>query len=293
MALEASVKQAMAAKLAEMKPQMDEAIGWIQAVTNETMEGTFDEWLRDGQVLCRLINTLSPGAVKKVNAGKLAFKQMENVSNFIRACKKLGMHESDCFDTNDLYTGNDIGKVVMTIHSLGSLAQSKIPGWSGPAIGVKLAEKNAREFTAEQLAASKMATSKLTCGSSATMERTGVMKTGITFGNDQSGSGDGSATSKLTVGSSEKMERTGIMKTGITFGNDQSGSGDGAAVSKLTVGSSERMERSGVMKTGITFGNDQAGAGMDGVSKMTSGSAGTMERSEIKKPGITFGHDSA
>lgn len=41
MALEASIREAMAQKLAEMKPQMDEAVAWIEAVTGEQMEGTF------------------------------------------------------------------------------------------------------------------------------------------------------------------------------------------------------------------------------------------------------------
>ena len=41
MALEASVREAMARKLAEMKPEMDEAVAWIEAVTGDKMEGSF------------------------------------------------------------------------------------------------------------------------------------------------------------------------------------------------------------------------------------------------------------
>ena len=40
--------------------------------------------------------------------------------------------------------------VLTNIHSLGRVAQ-KVPGYSGPALGAKLATAHHREFTAEQL----------------------------------------------------------------------------------------------------------------------------------------------
>jgi hypothetical protein len=39
-------------------------------------------------VLCKALNVLSPGAVKKINETKMAFKQMENISNFLAGCQK-------------------------------------------------------------------------------------------------------------------------------------------------------------------------------------------------------------
>ena len=291
MALEASVKQAMAAKLEEMKPQMEEAVAWIEAVTGEGMEGTFDEWLRSGVILCKLLNGIVPGTVKKIATSSMPFKQMENISLFIRGIKKLGVHDSDCFDTNDLFKGQDIGKVIQCVHSLGAVAQKRVKEFAGPHLGVKLADANKREFTEDQLKEARAATSKLTGGSAATMERAEVLKSGITMGNTYSGDGSAEA-SKLTGGSAATMERAEIIKSGITMGNTYSGDGSSDA-SKLTGGSAATMERAEIIKSGITMGNTYSGDGSDEMSKMTIGSASTMERSDVIKHGITFGNDSS
>ena len=285
MALEASVKQAMAAKLEEMKPQMEEAVAWIEAVTGEGMEGTFDEWLRSGVILCKLLNGIVPGTVKKIATSSMPFKQMENISLFIRGIKKLGVHDSDCFDTNDLYKGQDIGKVVQCVHSLGSVVQKRCKDYAGPQLGVKLADANKREFTEDQLKEARAATSKLSAGSSATMERNDVLKSGITMGNTYAGGAGSSEASKLASGSAATMERTGVVKAGITFGNDQSGDGSNE-MSKMTIGSAGQMERSEVLKTGITFGNASAGAGAADASKATQGSSATMDRAAMPQDNI-------
>ncbi|KAJ1451262.1 calponin homology domain-containing protein [Pelagophyceae sp. CCMP2097] len=256
MALEESVKKAMAAKLIELKPQMDEAIVWIEVVTEEKMEGTFDEWLRSGQVLCRLLNKIKPDSVKKVNAGAMPFKQMENLSMYTRGVKALGMHESDCFDTNDLFRGNDIGKVVQSIHAFGSLVRSK-KLYDGPQLGVMHAQRNAREFTEAQIAQGRTATSKLTAGSSSTMEKTHAVMSGITVGHDHAGgSGSTNTATKLSQGSSVTMEKTSVVKSGITVGHEWANGPGSFAATKFGNGSADVMERTRASKPGITFGKD-------------------------------------
>ena len=60
-----------------------QAVNWIAAITGEEKPGSYDakdiqEWLKNGVILCKLINALNPGAVSKVNESKMAFKMVSN-----------------------------------------------------------------------------------------------------------------------------------------------------------------------------------------------------------------------
>ena len=89
MALRDDVDSKKASKLAQMRDAQDEAQSWIEAVTGQTFDGDFADFLKDGKALCALVNAVEPGTIKKVSDSKLAFKQMENISNFTRAAKNI------------------------------------------------------------------------------------------------------------------------------------------------------------------------------------------------------------
>ena len=64
---------------------------WIEAVTGEKLgESTLQEELKNGLVLCNLINCIKPGLVGKPSTSKMPFKQMENISMYLDGCTKLG-----------------------------------------------------------------------------------------------------------------------------------------------------------------------------------------------------------
>ena len=105
--------------------------------------------LKDGTILCKLLNALEPGSVRSVNASKMAFKQMENIGNFLSAAETFGVSKNDLFQTVDLYENNNMSAVIASIHALGRKAGTK--GLSG--IGPKESQQNKREFTEEQLRA--------------------------------------------------------------------------------------------------------------------------------------------
>lgn len=59
------------------------------------------------QVLSELINSLSAGnkPVKKIASSSMAFKQMEQISQFLTAAENYGVTKTDMFQTVDLWEG--------------------------------------------------------------------------------------------------------------------------------------------------------------------------------------------
>lgn len=203
----------------DLHEDADEAKAWIEAVTDlqKPEDQSFEEWLRSGVVLCTLLNALKPGSIKKISTSAMPFKQMESISLFLKGARTLGVQEFEVFDTNDLYRGTDLRKVVQCIYSLGTAVKKS--GWTGPQLGVKIASPNKRDFSEQQLQEARSATTKLCVGSAGFTERSAVIKQGVTFGNDQSGSGAALA-SHQTMGSAASSERLEVVDRGITMGAD-------------------------------------------------------------------------
>ncbi|XP_031553114.1 transgelin-3-like [Actinia tenebrosa] len=133
--------------------QEEKAREWIEAVLAEKVfegkEGIdgVHEILRSGAVLLRVANKL--GANIKINESKLAFKQMENIGNFLKFMESYGCARSDLFQTVDLYEKQNMPSVIDGIHALGRKAALKDPNL--PQLGPKEAEANPRSFSEEQM----------------------------------------------------------------------------------------------------------------------------------------------
>jgi len=106
--------------------------------------------LKNGVILCHLVNAIKPGSVKKINTNNMAFKQMENIGNFLAACESFGCLKVDLFQTVDLYESNNIPQVINGIFALGRKVQHF---YDGPRLGPEEATQNVREFTQDQLRA--------------------------------------------------------------------------------------------------------------------------------------------
>mmetsp|Transcript_64272 Transcript_64272/g.119448 ORF Transcript_64272/g.119448 Transcript_64272/m.119448 type:complete len:298 (-) Transcript_64272:159-1052(-) len=111
---------------------------WIEAVSGEKKPDgkSLFEWCKDGQVLCRTANKLQPGLCPRINKSTMPFQQMENVTAFIQACRKLGVLEKDLFSTVDLYEGKNMKSVCNCIYNLGSVVRRTAPTFRGPYLGV-------------------------------------------------------------------------------------------------------------------------------------------------------------
>ncbi|KAI1287006.1 Muscle-specific protein 20 [Halotydeus destructor] len=145
----------VANKLASKRdPELEaEVIGWIEAVMKEKLPtGPYEDVLRDGVILCKLMNVLLPGSVNKINTTGAQFKMMENVNKFQEGCKKFGVADVDVFQTVDLWEKRNIPQVTQCIMALGRACYMH-PEWPGPFLGPKPSEENRRDFSAEQLRA--------------------------------------------------------------------------------------------------------------------------------------------
>jgi len=126
-----------------------EALDWISAVLGETVPPPFDKSLKNGIILCKLINKIAPGSVKRIAEKGSNFQLMENIAAYQKAVKKYGVPQEEIFQTADLFEARNIKQVVLHVHALGRIATNK--GYAGPGLGPKMSEENKREFTEEQI----------------------------------------------------------------------------------------------------------------------------------------------
>ncbi|KAL0218973.1 hypothetical protein P9112_004626 [Eukaryota sp. TZLM1-RC] len=91
---------------------------WLEAVLEHQFEGSWIEECRDGQLLCKLINIISPGTIKRIHKFKQAFMSMENIQAFVKGCEKLGLDESLFFEPVDLYELRNKRKVILCVYEL-------------------------------------------------------------------------------------------------------------------------------------------------------------------------------
>ena len=74
------------------KADLDEVCNWMHDVLGYGIDpGDFPEKWKNGVLLCELANKLKPGIVAKINKGNVAFLKLENIENFTKAARQLGV----------------------------------------------------------------------------------------------------------------------------------------------------------------------------------------------------------
>lgn len=119
-----TIQEQKAAKYSQNNEMAAQA--WIETVTGQTFSASisFAENIKDGVVLCKLINGLRPGTIPKFSPPtKIAFKRIDNVSKFLDGCKALGLSPSQLFNSIDLVEEKDMGLVVTTLLCLKTLVE--------------------------------------------------------------------------------------------------------------------------------------------------------------------------
>ncbi|PWS23285.1 hypothetical protein DKP78_13835, partial [Enterococcus faecium] len=118
----------------------------------------FQVWLKDGSVLSELMNSLcSDKPIKKIQRSEMAFKQMEQISQFLNAAERYGVTKTDMFQTVDLWEGKDLASVQRTLMAIGSIAVTKDDGMfkGNPDWFFKKAQENRRDFSDDQMRGGK------------------------------------------------------------------------------------------------------------------------------------------
>jgi len=130
------IQAAVTAKtVSKRSPQVEKAVlDWIFGSIGEpTPEGTFEDNLRDGVALCKLINKLKPGSVDKIATGGSGYVLMENINKFIKAAQDYGVAHDQLFRTVDLYEKKNIPEVTGGIIAVARKASTDA-NWTGPQI---------------------------------------------------------------------------------------------------------------------------------------------------------------
>ncbi|XP_021566480.1 LOW QUALITY PROTEIN: calponin-2-like [Carlito syrichta] len=133
--------------LSTYDPQKDaELQSWIEGLTGLSISPNFQKGLKDGIILCTLMNKLQPGSAPKINRSMQNWNQLENLSNFIKATVSCGMNSMELFEANDLFES-------------GNMTQAKTKRLqSGVDISIKYLEKQERNFNDTTMKASQCVT---------------------------------------------------------------------------------------------------------------------------------------
>ena len=100
-----------------------EAQQWIESVLEEKFPDgvAYDDAIKDGIILCKLINKLSPGSVAKITTKGGAFALRANIELFNKAARAYGVSDNELFQTVDLFEKKNIAQVTLAIHALGRI----------------------------------------------------------------------------------------------------------------------------------------------------------------------------
>lgn len=129
---------------------------WLETILGRNLgDDPLQQILKDGTVLCELMNIIKPGScVYKKSPG--LFIQRENINSFIMSARSVGVPDYELFQSNDLLENKNFKQVVICIYSLNRHLRNT--DFAGPFIGPKLATKN--EFKHDHSAQNSVVFSK-------------------------------------------------------------------------------------------------------------------------------------
>jgi hypothetical protein len=100
---------------------------WLAAVLEEKFDDStpIEELLKSGERICQALNKVYPNAVRSINKSTVAFKQLENIGNYAKACQNLGINKSLIFETADLAESRNLTLVIDNLYHVAQAGARK------------------------------------------------------------------------------------------------------------------------------------------------------------------------
>jgi len=109
---------------------------WVQEALEEPLVDVDNVYLslRTGVELCKLLNKLKPGTIKKFASGKLnVLSERQNIEDFLKAIAALGVPNKDICACGDLHSQKNPGAMVTTLYALHRVACNTLE-WTGTVV---------------------------------------------------------------------------------------------------------------------------------------------------------------
>eukprot|EP00924_Labyrinthula_sp_SR-Ha-C_P000385 snap_masked-scaffold_25-processed-gene-5.14-mRNA-1 protein AED:0.67 eAED:0.67 QI:0/-1/0/1/-1/1/1/0/306 len=260
---------------------------WIETVTGATFDKPFGEMLQNGIVLCELVNALIPGKIKKINRAGGLFRFQENITNFIKVCRQIGVPEASLFPTESLAQLKDVNQVLTCINAFAGTVQRNKDKlgvkYNGPFLGP--APKNTggnrttKKWTVKP--GGSAGQTLIGMGSSKTMEATKHVDAREQIKRNQLGGAGSGGTTLIGMGSSQTMEASKHVDAREQIKRNQLGGAGSAGATLIGQGSSKTMEETKFVDAREQIKRNQlGGAGTGGATLIGQGSSQVMEASK-------------
>lgn len=135
-------------------------IKWIEAVLEEKLPSKdLHESLKSGIILCRLLNKIKPGIIRKYNTRAIALMEIENIKLFLEGCWKLGIPSSCLFISSDLYKARGMNEVLNNLEAVSKTA-ARLKDYKGPVLAIHERERSGASSSSGKSSAPRVATKK-------------------------------------------------------------------------------------------------------------------------------------
>ena len=117
-------------------------VKWIEAVLGEKLPSKdLHESLKSGIILCKLLNKIKPGMIKKYNTRAIALMEIENIKLYLEGCWKLGVPSSCLFISSDLYKARGMNEVLNNLEALSKIS-ARMKTYTGPVMEIHERERS-------------------------------------------------------------------------------------------------------------------------------------------------------